>query len=154
MKSNTLTFLILLFSTLIILFSCSPIKETNSLNNYFEKVTYQIFQNGTFVDGELDQKPEAISGEKEFLITMYRQMNYPAKGREKGIQGTVKIEVIVNEIGKLESSKITKSLGQDIDKEAIKAIHRGFELPFKPAMQNEKPIKVKYQIPIKFKLHG
>ncbi len=157
MKNNTLTFLLLL-SILAITSSCSSTKETNTStknkNNSFEKTTYQIFQNGTFTDGELDQKPEAIAGEKEFLMTMYRKMNYPAQGREKGIQGTVKVEVIVNEMGKLENSKIAKSLGQDFDKEALSAIRRGFELPFRPAMKNGKPVKVKYEIPVRFKLHG
>ena len=153
MKNNTLTFLIL-FLFFAITSSCSSTKETNSNNNSFEKTTYQIFQNGTFTDGKLDQEPEAIAGEKEFLKTMYRKMNYPAQGREKGIQGTVKVEVIVNEMGKLESSIVAKSLGQDFDKEALAAIRRGFELPFKPAMQNGKPVKVKYQIPVRFKLHG
>lgn len=153
MKNNTLTFLLLL-SFLAIFSSCSSTKEANSNNNSFDKTTYQIFQNGTFVDAELDQVPEAIAGEKEFLITMYRKINYPALGREKGIQGTVKVEVIVNEMGKLENSKIAKSLGKDFDDEALAAIRRGFELPFQPAMQNGKPVKVKYQIPVRFKLHG
>ncbi|MFK8004869.1 MAG: energy transducer TonB [Saprospiraceae bacterium] len=153
MNNNTLTSLLLL-SFLILTLSCSSTKEANPNNNSFEKITYQIFQNGIFVDAELDQEPEAIAGEKEFLMTMYRKMNYPAQGRENGIQGTVKVEVIVNEMGKLESSKIAKSLGQDFDKEALSAIRRGFELPFKPAIQNGKSVKVKYQIPVNFKLHG
>ncbi|MFK7774619.1 MAG: energy transducer TonB [Saprospiraceae bacterium] len=153
MNNNILTFLLsLLF--LAAISACSSTKEVNSTNHPFDKTTYQIFQNGTFVDAELDQKPEAIAGEKEFLMTMYRKINYPAQGREKGIQGMVKVEVIVNEMGKLEDSKIAKSLGQDFDDEALAAIRRGFELPFQAAMQNGKPVKVKYQIPVRFKLHG
>lgn len=153
MKNNTLTFLLLL-PFLAIISSCSSTKETTSNNNNSNPPTYQIFQNGTFVDGELSQKPEAIAGDREFLMTMYRKMNYPAQGRKNGIQGTVLVEVIVNEMGKLENYKITKSLGKDFDKEAVDAILRGFELPFQPAMHNGKPVKVKYEIPVRFKLHG
>lgn len=153
MNNNTLTFLLLL-SFLAIISACSSTKETNSNNNLFDKTTYQIFQDGTFVDGEIDQKPEAIEGEKKFFMTMYRKMNYPAQGRQKGIQGTVKIEVIVNEMGKLEESRIAYTIGKDFGEEALTAVRRGFELPFKPAIKNGKPVKVKYQIPVRFKLHG
>ena len=153
MKNKTLPFLLLL-SFLAIISSCSSTKETTLTENPFDKTTYQIFQNGIFVVGELDSPPEAVAGEKEFLITMYRKMNYPAQGREKGIQGTVRVEVIVNEMGNLEGSSISKSLGKGFDEEALAAIRRGFELPFKGATQNGKPVKVKYEIPVKFKLHG
>ncbi len=152
-ENNILTFLL---STLIMLgfASCTSTKDTTLSDNSKNKPTFQIFQNGKFVEDEVDQRPEAIAGDKKFLFTMYRKMNYPAQGRQKGIQGTVKIEVIVNELGKLENSKVTKSLGKDFDTEALNAVRRGFELPFKPAMKNGKPIKVKYEIPVNFKLHG
>ncbi len=57
-------------------------------------------------------------------------------------------------MGKLEDSKVTKSLGKDFDREALDAVRRGFELPFKPAIKDGKLVKVKYEIPVKFKLHG
>ena len=153
MKNITLTFFLSLIF-LFILASCNSTKNTSLSDNSKYKTSFQIFQNGIFIDGELDEEPEAIAGEKEFLITMYRKMNYPAQGRERGIQGTVKIEVIVDEMGKLQNSKVAKSLGKDFDNEALKAVRRGFELPFKPAKQNGKPVKVKYEIPVRFKLHG
>ena len=153
MKNKTLTLLLSL--TIILLFSsCNSTKDTTLSNNSKNKTTFQIFQNEKFVDGELDEEPEAVAGEKEFFMTMYRKMNYPAQGRKNGIQGTVKVEVIVNEMGKLEDSKIVKSLGKDFDEEALSAVRRGFELPFKPAMHNGKPVKVKYEIPVRFKLNG
>jgi len=151
--TNTLTF-ILSLAILFVFVSCNSTKDTTLSDNSPTKTDCQIFQNGTFVEGEIDEKPEAVAGDREFLMTMYRKMNYPAQGRKKGIQGTVKVEVIVNEMGKLESSKIAKSLGKEFDKEALAAVRRGFELPFKPAMKDGKPVKVKYEIPVKFKLHG
>ncbi len=77
MKNNTLTFLL---STLIMLgfASCTSTKDTILSDNSNNKSTFQIFQNGTFIEGDLDSEPEAIAGEKEFLITMYRKMKYPA----------------------------------------------------------------------------
>ena len=153
MKNNTLTFFICLIF-FIIFASCNSTKDTTLPDNSKNKTTFQVFQNGKFIDEELDEEPEAIAEEREFLMTMYRKMNYPAQGRHQGIQGTVKIEVIVNKMGQLESSLVTKSLGKDFDKEALEAVRRGFELPFKPAMKNGNPIKVKYEIPVRFKLNG
>lgn len=153
MKNNTFTFsLSLIF--LFLLVSCNSTKDTTLSDDSTSETTFQIFQNGEFDDGELDAEPEAIAGEKEFFMTMYRKMNYPTQGRQQGIQGTVSVEVIINEMGILESSKISKSLRKDFDEEALAAVRRGFELPFKPAIQNGKPVKVKYEIPVRFKLNG
>lgn len=117
-----------------------------------ESSPYYVFQNGSFQEAELDKKPLPVGGETQFLMTMYRKMRYPAEARKNGIQGTVKVTVILNEFGQLESAVVAEGIGAGCDEEALEAVKRGFQEGFEPAMKDGKAVKVKYNIPVKFKL--
>ena len=111
-----------------------------------------IYENGEWVKSEVDQKPMPLGGENNYLRTMYGQIRYPAAARENGIQGFSVISVVVNELGQQESATIKKRIGSGCDEEALKAVVLGGAKGFEPALKNGKPVKVKYDVPVKFSL--
>lgn len=114
---------------------------------------------------ELDEKPtfskcsglKGLDRDKCFNEEMSRflknKLEYPEKEMEKRIEGTVFIQFVINTDGSISDVSAINRKNQVIpnfEKEAFRVIK---QLPrFKPGMQGGKPVRVAYQIPIKFKL--
>ncbi len=168
MKNQSYLFVFLLLFSFWI--SCTPkanqVNNTTSLDkpktnkvkidlsgSEFENFTYEIESGGKYVETVLDKSPEPLNGEKKFFMAMYRKMNYPPIARENGVSGTVLIRVVLNEFGQLEDSEIVKDIGAGCGEEALKAVRRGFESPVEAAMLAGNRVKVRFGIPVHFKLH-
>lgn len=85
--------------------------------------------------------PRAIEAEKP---------DYPAGARERGNEGTVRLQMLVNRGGRVESVRIIESSGHTaLDKAAEKAVR---SWRFSPALQNGEPIAAWVTVPIVFDL--
>jgi len=141
----------------IISFSCpSPkvqfFKNNPHVNNVNQNETiYYIYKDGEYVEGKLELEPIPFD-EDAYNKAVFKEIKYPKIAREKGIQGDVIITVVLDEEGYLISSKVKKGIGAECDKEALKAVKRGFELGFEPAFLNGNAVRVKYDILINFRL--
>lgn len=114
---------------------------------------------------ELDEKPtfskcsglKGLERDKCFNEEMSRflknKLEYPEIEMEKRIEGIVFIQFVINTDGSISDVSAINRKNQVIpnfEKEAFRVIK---QLPrFKPGMQGGKPVRVAYQIPIKFKL--
>jgi len=94
--------------------------------------------------------PEFPGGMKAFYNFLSSNIHYPALSREKGIQGRVIVTMIVEKDGTLSNIKIARGIADDIDKEALRVI--ALSPNWKPGIQNGKPVRVSYAIPINFSL--
>lgn len=75
---------------------------------------------------------------------------YPELAIDLNIKGTVYVSFIVDKDGSITDVKIAKGVHESLDREAIKAVKK---LPrMIPGKQHDKPVKVKYTIPVKFEL--
>lgn len=126
--------------------------KTNFKSSEFENFTYEIETDGKYVETVLDKNPEPLDGEDKFFMAMYRSISYPPIARENGVVGTVKIRVVLDEFGQLESSEIISDIGAGCGKEALKAVRAGFETPVESAMLGGNRVKVRFVIPVHFKL--
>ncbi len=76
--------------------------------------------------------------------------DYPEIAKENGFQGKVFLTFIVDENGNVGNVEILKGIHKSLDDSATKAV---MKLPkFTPASQRGKPVKLKYTIPVNFKL--
>ena len=75
-------------------------------------------------------------------------LQYPTNAHANKTQGAVVVKVVVNEDGSLSDFKVVRSVGPDIDAEAIRLI--GKMPKWKPAILDGKPAKVDYSIKIGF----
>ena len=98
----------------------------------------------------VDQMPEFPGGMDKLLQFINDNMQYPAEARKKGIQGRVIVLFIVDENGSVTEPNIMRSVDPSLDEEALRIIKM---LPkWKPGTLKRKPVKVKYTVPIAFRL--
>ena len=95
----------------------------------------------------MPQFPGGSSAMFEYLAT---SIKYPEKAEENGIQGRVICTFVVNTDGSISDVKVSKSVDPTLDKEAKRII---LEMPkWIPGRQDGKPVKVKYTVPVTFRL--
>lgn len=79
-----------------------------------------------------------------------KEIRYPAEDREKNKQGKVILQFIIEKDGSLTDITIIKSATKSMDEESMRVIRKMQN--WKPAMQNEKPVRLRFTLPIDFKL--
>jgi protein TonB len=65
------------------------------------------------------------------------------------LSASVIIGFIIDKNGKASNYRVIKSLGEDLDKEAIEKVER-IPQNWIPALLKGKPVKVEYTLPVKF----
>ena len=93
-----------------------------------------------------DEPPAPIGG----YAAIANRLVYPEIARQAGIQGTVVLQIFVNERGFITEVLVQKGLPQTgLDEAAVKAIK---QVRFTPARQRDRPLGVWISIPIQFRL--
>jgi len=95
--------------------------------------------------------PEPIGGMEFMNKYLQENMTYPPEAREKKITGQVFLEFVVEKDGSISNVKVIKSVHPLLDAEAVRAIK---QLPkWKPGMQNGKPVRTYFSIPVRFTIN-
>ena len=81
-----------------------------------------------------------------------QNVKYPVEAHKAGVQGRVIATFVVEKDGSITEAKIVKSVSPELDAEALRVI--GSMPNWMPGMQNGEPVRVKYTVPITFKLQG
>ena len=98
-------------------------------------------------DLEIAVAPEYPGGQDSLTAFIARNFVYPEESRMMGEKGIVYIQFVVTETGNIEDVKVVKSVSERLDAEAIRVIKA---MPkWKPGKQLNKPVKVRYTIPIR-----
>lgn len=99
----------------------------------------------------VEDMPEFPGGQAALLEYLRKNIKYPSICRENGIQGRVLIQFIVNKDGSIVDPEVVKSVNPYLDKEALRVIST---MPsWKPGSQRGKPVRVKFTVPVNFKLN-
>ncbi|NWJ51398.1 MAG: TonB family protein [Bacteroidetes bacterium] len=97
-----------------------------------------------------DKTPEFKGGLKALLNYLKNNAQYPTLARESGIQGSVMVQFIITETGKVSDVKVIKGIGGGCDEEAIRLTKT---MPnWIPGYKNGKAVECMLEIPIKFQL--
>lgn len=92
-----------------------------------------------------DEMPKIAGG----MAGLMRKVNYPDEAIKAGVEGRVIVQFIVTEKGQVEKAKVVRGIGAGADKEALRVVR---ETEFTPGLQNGKPVRVQYSLPVVFKL--
>ncbi len=84
------------------------------------------------------------------LKEISRVIKYPPIAQQNGIEGTVLLQLTIGKDGKIENTRIQKSLSKECDCAAIEATKKLKR--FSPAKENGQPVRSKYTIPFKFQI--
>lgn len=94
--------------------------------------------------------PEFHGGQAALLKWIAENVNYPAAAAENGIEGRVACSFVVNADGSISHVEVLRSKDPLLDKEAIRVLSR---MPnWKPGLQQGKPVRVKFSMPVVFRL--
>lgn len=99
----------------------------------------------------VQKMPEFVGGMDALMNYLSTNIQYPAEAQQKGIHGTVIISFIVEKDGSLSDVQVVRSVDQSLDNEAVKVIKK---MPkWIPGQQNGKNVRVKFTLPVEFKLN-
>lgn len=98
----------------------------------------------------VENMPEFPGGMGACLQFLAKNIKYPNIAQENGTQGRVIIQFVVNKDGSIVDPKVVRSVDPYLDKEALRVI---LTMPkWKPGMQRGKAVRVKYTVPVMFRL--
>ena len=99
----------------------------------------------------VESMPEFPGGQQALFKYLSENVKYPVIAQENGIQGRVICQFVVNKDGSIVDVEVVRSGGDaSLDKEAVRVIK---SMPkWKPGKQRGKAVRVKYTLPVNFKL--
>lgn len=86
----------------------------------------------------------------DMIAYLQKNLQYPSFAKENNIEGRVTVQFVVNEDGSIGNAIIKRGIGGGCNEEALRVV---MNMPkWKPGMQNGRPVKVYYTLPITFML--
>ncbi len=92
--------------------------------------------------------PGGISGLRTYLN---QNIRYPAEAQENCVQGRVVVSFVVGKDGHISDVTVLRSVDPSLDKEAVRVIRN---MPrWTPGKQGGEPVRVRYNVPVSFRLN-
>lgn len=128
-----------------------------------DKRSFTIFEKGdlsnslaqlTKTEGEVftivEESAEPKNGMEELWGHFAKTIKYPVEARQKGIEGRVFVQFIVNTDGSISEVEVIKGIGGGCDEEAAKVV--ALAPPWNPGKQKGQVVRQRMVIPVIFKL--
>lgn len=100
----------------------------------------------------IEEMPKYPGGEEALMKLIADNFRYPHDARDNGIQGKVILSFIIEKDGSVTEIKVVKGIGGSCDEEALRVA--GLMEKWTPGHQNFKPVRVRMNMPMNFKLEG
>lgn len=97
-----------------------------------------------------EQMPSFPGGQAALFAFLAKTIKYPVEAEENNIQGRVIVTFIVERDGTINDVTVAKSVDPSLDREAVRVVKN---MPnWIPGKQNGETIRVKYTVPVTFRL--
>ena len=100
--------------------------------------------------GMVEEMPGFPGGEQKLFEFIGNNVVYPQEAKEAGIEGKVFVEFYIEGDGTVCDAKVLRGLGYGCDEEALRVI--GLMPKWSPGKQRGKAVRVRYTLPVNFKL--
>ena len=98
----------------------------------------------------VEQKPSFKGGDAALYKWLNSQIVYPAAASEEGIQGKVIVAFVIEKDGRVTNVQVVRKKHPALDAEALRVVKK---MPnWTPGRNNGQPVRVKYNLPVTFKL--
>ena len=95
--------------------------------------------------------PQFPGGQIAMLQYIMKNIKYPEQAMKEGIQGRVAVSFIVEKDGSISNVRPVHSVHSLLNKEAVRVVE---SMPkWTPGKQNGKPVRVRFNVPVMFKLN-
>ena len=99
---------------------------------------------------QYEQQPQFPGGVKNLMLYIKKSINYPEDAIKNNSQGRVFVSITITKEGEIINPRVLNKIDKSLGDEAIRIIKN---MPkWKPGKQHNRPVDVKYTIPILFKL--
>lgn len=116
----------------------------------FTTSTAQTKKNDMVFD-VVEVMPQFPGGQIAMLKYIMENIKYPEQAMKEGIQGRVAVRFIVEKDGSISDVKPILSVHPLLNKEAVRVVE---SMPkWTPGKQNGKPVRVRFNVPVMFKLN-
>jgi len=102
---------------------------------------------------EIKEDKKKCSDKKVFEF-IFSNLKYPLYAKDIGIEGTVVVQFVINTDGSVNDVSVLKDIGGGCGEEAVRIVNLMNESGIKwiPGRQSGRKVKVKYRLPVRFKL--
>ncbi len=143
--------LLFAISTLVLLAVVFVPAGANAQNKKVEKAqTHKDTTTDDKVYEVCEQMPIFEGGDAALLKYLTDSVKYPELAKKHGVQGRVVIGFIVEKDGSLTNVKVLRAVDRALDAEALRVV-KGMP-KWIPGRQNEQRVRVKYNVPVSFRL--
>lgn len=116
----------------------------------FTTSTAQTKKNDMVFD-VVEVMPQYPGGPIAMLKYIMENIKYPEQAMKEGIQGRVTVRFIVEKDGSISDVRPVLSVHPLLNKEAVRVVE---SMPkWSPGKQNGKPVRVRFNVPVMFKLN-
>ena len=99
-----------------------------------------------------EEQPMFPGGMQEMMKFIQSEVKYPKEAQDKGLQGRVIVQFVVNTDGSICEDTVVRSVAPSLDAEAIRVVR---SMPnWTPGKQKGEPVRVRFTLPISFRLSG
>lgn len=134
-----------LMASVLMLSSSVSLMATTPENNPTEDKQERVFD----VVEVMPQYPGGIPQMMKFIVS---NIKYPKDAIKKGMQGAVVVQFVVEPDGSVSNVHVVRRVFPSLDTEAVRMVKA---MPkWSPGMQNGKPVRVRFNVPIRFSLNG
>ena len=98
----------------------------------------------------VEEQAEFPGGLDSMYAYIVKNLKYPEAAKEKGIEGRVFVQFVIEKDGSISNVKILRGIGGGCEEAAVEMIKN---MPkWKPGKQRGKPVRFLFTLPIKFEL--
>jgi TonB family protein len=144
------------------LISCGRIDTTNydeqgkktTGKPHHQSITMKL-NNGKIIHNDsiyfvAEVMPSFQGGEENLMKHLKTNIHYPPQAQSSKTEGTVVVSFIIDRNGMPSNIKIVRGIGKGCDEEAMRVVK---SMPkWNPGKLKGKPVRVQYNLPVKFKL--
>ncbi|MDD2527356.1 MAG: M56 family metallopeptidase [Lentimicrobiaceae bacterium] len=98
----------------------------------------------------VEKLPEFPGGQEALWNYMGNAISYSEEAKKAKVEGTVYVNFIIEKDGTVSNAKVLRGIGYGLDEIALNAVNN---MPaWIPGMKNEKPVRLQFNLPVKFSL--
>lgn len=99
----------------------------------------------------VEEMPAPPGGSRALYEYFEKKLCYPIVAIERGIEGRVYVNFVIEKDGSITNVKVSQGIGSGCDEEAVRLVK---SMPkWNPGKRHGQPVRVRYSIPVIFKLN-
>ncbi len=114
------------------------------------EIPLSVEENDQVIFDVVEQMPQYPGGQEAMMRYLSQHIRYPEQAYTEGIEGRVIAQMVIDTDGNATDITIVRSVHPDLDREAVRVLS---DMPqWIPGRQRNQVVKVRYTVPIRFKL--